>query len=140
MQLCRLCDFQHIEIRLPDSLPVFELLLLVTDDFPQLCVGVGECNQENVPNSQQLKFDIIELNSAPLSAPGRVGCCASPLPDRQPCSTASTKSYFTPSAGGGAHKAAQVTQLDRDTVLVVLESKSLHIHVHISPPDHHTEI
>uniref|UniRef100_A0A8C8CX18 Mitogen-activated protein kinase kinase kinase kinase n=1 Tax=Oncorhynchus tshawytscha TaxID=74940 RepID=A0A8C8CX18_ONCTS len=75
-------------IRLPDSLPIFELLVLVKDEFPQLCVGVGDCAAEGgkPPSNQQLKFDIIELNGTPNSSP-----------------------------------AMQATQLDRDTVLIVLE-------------------
>uniref|UniRef100_A0A8C8D3U4 non-specific serine/threonine protein kinase n=1 Tax=Oncorhynchus tshawytscha TaxID=74940 RepID=A0A8C8D3U4_ONCTS len=80
-------------IRLPDSLPIFELLVLVKDEFPQLCVGVGDCAAEGgkPPSNQQLKFDIIELNGTPNSSPG---------------------------TGPGA---MQATQLDRDTVLIVLE-------------------
>lgn len=67
---------QHIAIRLPDSLPVFELLVLVTDEFPQLCVGVRECNNGKPPASQVLKFDIIELDGAPISVPGMMNVCA----------------------------------------------------------------
>ncbi|XP_014829644.1 PREDICTED: mitogen-activated protein kinase kinase kinase kinase 5-like, partial [Poecilia mexicana] len=85
---------QHIPVRLPESLPIFELLVLVTDEFPQLCVGVRECNNEESPTSQQLKFDIIELNAPPASVPD-----------------------------GGALRAVQVTQLDRDTVLITAEKK-----------------
>uniref|UniRef100_A0A671VWA5 non-specific serine/threonine protein kinase n=1 Tax=Sparus aurata TaxID=8175 RepID=A0A671VWA5_SPAAU len=82
--------FMHLKvsIKLPDPLPIFELLVLVTDEFPQLCVGVRDCSNGKCSISQQLKFDIVELNSPPISAPGR---------------------------------AAQVTQLDRDTVLIALE-------------------
>uniref|UniRef100_A0A8C6KZT6 Mitogen-activated protein kinase kinase kinase kinase 2 n=1 Tax=Nothobranchius furzeri TaxID=105023 RepID=A0A8C6KZT6_NOTFU len=61
---------KHIAIKLPDSLPVFELLVLVTDEFPQLCVGVRECRG---------------------------------------ASTATD------------HQAVQVTQLDRDTILIAAE-------------------
>lgn len=43
---------------------------MVTDEFPQLCVGVRDCSKDKLPNSQQLKFDIIELNGAPISVPG----------------------------------------------------------------------
>ncbi|XP_076581292.1 mitogen-activated protein kinase kinase kinase kinase 2 isoform X1 [Chaetodon auriga] len=90
--LQKFMHLKHITIRLPDFLPVFELLVLVTDEFPQLCVGVRDCSNEKRPISQQLKFDIIELNSTPISAPD-----------------------------SGALRAAQVTQLDRDTVLIALE-------------------
>uniref|UniRef100_A0A8C7SIQ6 non-specific serine/threonine protein kinase n=1 Tax=Oncorhynchus mykiss TaxID=8022 RepID=A0A8C7SIQ6_ONCMY len=91
--LQRFLQLKHIDIRLPDSLPIFELLVLVKDEFPQLCVGVGDCAAEGgkPPSNQQLKFDIIELNGTPNSSPG---------------------------TGPGAK---QATQLDRDTVLIVLE-------------------
>ncbi|KAL4006301.1 mitogen-activated protein kinase kinase kinase kinase 2 [Sarotherodon galilaeus] len=80
--------FMHLKqlaIRLPDSLPIFELLVLATDEFPQLCVGVRDCSNDKPPTGQQLRFDIIELNDS------------------------------------GALRAVQVTQLDRDTVLITLE-------------------
>uniref|UniRef100_A0AAZ1X245 Mitogen-activated protein kinase kinase kinase kinase n=1 Tax=Oreochromis aureus TaxID=47969 RepID=A0AAZ1X245_OREAU len=87
--------FMHLKqlaIRLPDSLPIFELLVLATDEFPQLCVGVRDCSNDKPPTGKQLRFDIIELNGAPV-----------PVPD------------------SGALRAVQVTQLDRDTVLITLE-------------------
>ncbi|KAM3590272.1 uncharacterized protein V6R79_006940 [Siganus canaliculatus] len=90
--LQKFMHLKHIAIKLPDSLPIFELLVLATDEFPQLCVGVRGCTNEKQANNQQLKFDIIELNSAPITAPD-----------------------------SGALRAAQVTQLDRDTVLIALE-------------------
>ncbi|XP_071334316.1 mitogen-activated protein kinase kinase kinase kinase 2 isoform X3 [Trachinotus anak] len=90
--LQKFMHLKHIAIRLPDSLPVFELLVLVTDEFPQLCVGVRDCSNGKPPASQQLKFDIIELNGTPVSVPD-----------------------------SGALRAVQVTQLDRDTVLIALE-------------------
>uniref|UniRef100_A0A8C3B0R2 non-specific serine/threonine protein kinase n=1 Tax=Cyclopterus lumpus TaxID=8103 RepID=A0A8C3B0R2_CYCLU len=91
--LQKFMHLKHIAMRLPDSLPIFELLVLVSDEFPQLCVGVRDFSNGKQPISQQLKFDIIELNSTPISAPGR-----------------------TASLG-----AVQVTQMDRDTVLIALE-------------------
>nr|XP_024656399.1 mitogen-activated protein kinase kinase kinase kinase 2-like [Maylandia zebra] len=83
----------QLAIRLPDSLPIFELLVLATDEFPQLCVGVRDCSNDKPPTGQQLRFDIIELNGAPVPVPG----------------------------DSGALRAVQVTQLDRDTVLITLE-------------------
>uniref|UniRef100_A0A673Y146 non-specific serine/threonine protein kinase n=1 Tax=Salmo trutta TaxID=8032 RepID=A0A673Y146_SALTR len=70
--LQKFLQLKHIDIRLPDSLPIFELLVLVKDEFPQLCVGVGDCAAEGgkPPTNQQLKFDIIELNGTPNSSPG----------------------------------------------------------------------
>uniref|UniRef100_A0A3P9KSS3 Mitogen-activated protein kinase kinase kinase kinase n=1 Tax=Oryzias latipes TaxID=8090 RepID=A0A3P9KSS3_ORYLA len=88
---------KHIPIRLPEPLPVFELLVVATDEFPQLCVGVRECGTETPEASQRLLFDIIELNSTPTSAPD-----------------------------SGGLRAVQVTQLDRDTVLIAVE-KSVRI-------------
>uniref|UniRef100_A0A669EFN0 Mitogen-activated protein kinase kinase kinase kinase n=1 Tax=Oreochromis niloticus TaxID=8128 RepID=A0A669EFN0_ORENI len=89
--------FMHLKVctdMLPDSLPIFELLVLATDEFPQLCVGVRDCSNDKPPTGQQLRFDIIELNGAPVPVPGR------------------TVSVFL---------SVQVTQLDRDTVLITLE-------------------
>ncbi|XP_068164760.1 mitogen-activated protein kinase kinase kinase kinase 2 isoform X2 [Antennarius striatus] len=83
---------KHITIKLPESLPIFELLVLVTDEFPQLCVGVRDCNGGVASNSQQLRFDLIELSSKPVSAPGN-----------------------------GALTTTQVTQLDKGTILIALE-------------------
>ncbi|XP_071782145.1 mitogen-activated protein kinase kinase kinase kinase 2 isoform X3 [Centroberyx gerrardi] len=88
--LQKFMQLKHIAISLPDPLPIFELLVLVTDEFPQLCVGVRDCSEPSP--TQQVKFDIIELNGTPNSTPDR-----------------------------GPVGAVQVTQLDRDTVLIALE-------------------
>uniref|UniRef100_A0A8C2K0E0 Mitogen-activated protein kinase kinase kinase kinase 2-like n=1 Tax=Cyprinus carpio TaxID=7962 RepID=A0A8C2K0E0_CYPCA len=77
--LQKFMHLKHIAVPLPDPLPIFELLVLMTDELPQLCVGVQESLQQQ--NERQLKFDIINLNGI----------------------------------------AVQVTQLDRDTVLIALE-------------------
>ncbi|XP_008326087.1 mitogen-activated protein kinase kinase kinase kinase 2 isoform X3 [Cynoglossus semilaevis] len=90
--LQKFMHLKHISLKLPETLPVFELLVLVTDEFPQLCVGVKDCSNGKPLNSQQLHFDIIELNGAPVSTPDV-----------------------------GALRAVQVTQLDRDTVLIAVE-------------------
>ncbi|XP_071020629.1 mitogen-activated protein kinase kinase kinase kinase 2 isoform X3 [Oncorhynchus clarkii lewisi] len=91
-------QLKHIDIRLPDPLPIFELLVLVTDEFPQLCVGVRDCTAQKgkLPTNQQLKFDIVELNGTPNSSPESMPVGAGP-------------------------GAVQATQLDRDTVLIALE-------------------
>uniref|UniRef100_A0AAR2LMJ2 Mitogen-activated protein kinase kinase kinase kinase n=1 Tax=Pygocentrus nattereri TaxID=42514 RepID=A0AAR2LMJ2_PYGNA len=93
--LQKFMHLKHIAVILPDPLVIFELLVLVTDELPQLCVGVRECRPRNdelqTETEQQLKFDIIQLNGTSSSQPGRC------------------KLYL------------QVTQLDRDTVLIALE-------------------
>uniref|UniRef100_A0AAV2KP25 Mitogen-activated protein kinase kinase kinase kinase n=1 Tax=Knipowitschia caucasica TaxID=637954 RepID=A0AAV2KP25_KNICA len=88
--LQKFMHLKHIAIKLPESLPIFECLVVVTDEFPQLCVGVRDCSNEK--SGQELTFDIIELNGAPICEPDY-----------------------------GGLKVGQVTQLDRDTVLIALE-------------------
>uniref|UniRef100_A0A8B9KL40 Mitogen-activated protein kinase kinase kinase kinase n=1 Tax=Astyanax mexicanus TaxID=7994 RepID=A0A8B9KL40_ASTMX len=92
--LQKFMHLKHIPVSLPDPLPIFELLVLVTDELPQLCVGVRECRLGNdeLQTEQQLEFDIIHLNGTPNSQPD-TDCI----------------------------RAVQVTQLDRDTVLIALE-------------------
>ncbi|KAJ8266051.1 hypothetical protein GJAV_G00125350 [Gymnothorax javanicus] len=89
-------QLKHIAVSLPESLPIFELLVRDTDELPQVCVGVREC--ASVAGSQssnhKLEFDIIPLTSETASIP----------PDNSP------------------RKAVQVTQLDRDTILITLEN------------------
>ncbi|XP_076144639.1 mitogen-activated protein kinase kinase kinase kinase 2 [Alosa pseudoharengus] len=92
--LQKFMHLKHLAMSLPESLPVFELLVVVTDEFPQLCVGVRECSgtSDEAATGQQLKFDIVHLNGLPNSQP-----------DTKPV------------------EAEQVTQLDRDTVLIALD-------------------
>uniref|UniRef100_A0A8C5CT16 non-specific serine/threonine protein kinase n=1 Tax=Gadus morhua TaxID=8049 RepID=A0A8C5CT16_GADMO len=66
--LQKFMQLKHIAITLPESLPVFELLVLVTDEFPQLCIGVRSRTSSTDP---QLNFDIVELNGTPNNTPGR---------------------------------------------------------------------
>uniref|UniRef100_A0A665VY57 Mitogen-activated protein kinase kinase kinase kinase 2 n=1 Tax=Echeneis naucrates TaxID=173247 RepID=A0A665VY57_ECHNA len=73
--LQKFMHLKHIPMRLPDSLPVFELLVLVTDEFPQLCVGVRECSNGKPPASQQLQFDIIDWTETLSSLQSRVSFC-----------------------------------------------------------------
>lgn len=60
---------QFIPIRLPDTLPIFELLVSTTDEVPQLCIGATESTAAN-PNSPQLEFDLIQLNDVLWLPPG----------------------------------------------------------------------
>uniref|UniRef100_A0A673ADH6 Mitogen-activated protein kinase kinase kinase kinase 2 n=1 Tax=Sphaeramia orbicularis TaxID=375764 RepID=A0A673ADH6_9TELE len=69
--LQKFMHLKHIAVKLPDALPIFELLVLVSDEFPQLCVGVRHCSNGKPKTEQQLKFDIIELNGTPVSVPGK---------------------------------------------------------------------
>lgn len=62
-------SLKHIAVPLPDPLPIFELLVLMTDELPQLCVGVQESLQQQ--NERQLKFDIINLNGMPNPQQGK---------------------------------------------------------------------
>ncbi|XP_010886239.1 mitogen-activated protein kinase kinase kinase kinase 2 isoform X2 [Esox lucius] len=96
--LQKFMQLKNIDIRLPDSLPIFELLVIATDEFPQLCVGVRDCSpgEGKPPANQQLKFDIIELNGTPNSSPEGLPVGVGP-------------------------RAVQATQLDRDTILIALE-------------------
>ncbi|XP_062850147.1 mitogen-activated protein kinase kinase kinase kinase 2 [Trichomycterus rosablanca] len=92
--LQKFMHLKHIAVTLPDPLIIFELLVLITDELPELCVGVRKCTPrtDEPQTEQRLKFDIINLNGTPNS---------------------NTDSECV--------RAVQVTQLDRDTVLVALE-------------------
>uniref|UniRef100_A0A673JCF4 non-specific serine/threonine protein kinase n=1 Tax=Sinocyclocheilus rhinocerous TaxID=307959 RepID=A0A673JCF4_9TELE len=72
--LQKFMHLKHIAVPLPDPLPIFELLVLMTDELPQLCVGVQESLQQQ--NERQLKFDIIHLNGTPNPQPVFM-CCFS---------------------------------------------------------------
>ncbi|XP_061090827.1 mitogen-activated protein kinase kinase kinase kinase 2 isoform X2 [Conger conger] len=93
--LQKFMQLKHIAVCLPEPLPIFELLVVESDELPQVCVGVRGCvtDSHTPPNDQQVKFDIIHLNNA----------TSVPHTDSVPL------------------KAVQVTQLDRDTVLIALE-------------------
>ncbi len=60
---------QHIALNLPESLPIFELLVNETEELPQVCVGVRSrpCQKDN---TGQMHFDIIHLDDTPQSLPG----------------------------------------------------------------------
>ncbi|XP_056883605.1 mitogen-activated protein kinase kinase kinase kinase 2 isoform X1 [Takifugu flavidus] len=66
--LQKFMHLKFIPISLPDSLPIFELLVSTTDEVPQLCVGVRESIKGNLENSRQ--FDIVELNNVLWSPTG----------------------------------------------------------------------
>ncbi|XP_052393491.1 mitogen-activated protein kinase kinase kinase kinase 2 [Carassius gibelio] len=90
--LQKFMQLKHIALNLPESLPVFELLVNETEELPQVCVGVRShpCQKDN---TGQMYFDIIHLDDTPQS-----------LPD------------------GESLEVKQVIQLDRDTVLIALKN------------------
>ncbi|KAJ7996393.1 hypothetical protein DPEC_G00236620 [Dallia pectoralis] len=90
--LQKFMKLKNMTVSLPETLPIFELLVLETDELPQLCVGVSG-PRVPVNNSEQVHFDIIHLNDTPRAQP-----------DHQ------------------SLKVIQVTQLDRDTVLIAFEN------------------
>ncbi|XP_048884921.1 mitogen-activated protein kinase kinase kinase kinase 2 isoform X3 [Brienomyrus brachyistius] len=92
--LQKFLQFKHIAVALPESLPIFELLVLESDELPQLCVGVRCVKPELQVSSanQQLSFDIINLNSTTYTEQ-----------DGEPL------------------RVVQLTQLDRDTVLIAFQ-------------------
>ncbi|XP_035266529.1 mitogen-activated protein kinase kinase kinase kinase 2 isoform X2 [Anguilla anguilla] len=93
--LQKFMQLKHIAVCLPEPLSIFELLVVESDELPQVCVGVRGCvTDSHIPSTnQQVKFDIIHLSNA----------------------TSFSHSDSVPL------KAVQVTQLDRDTVLIALE-------------------
>uniref|UniRef100_A0A673HQ38 Mitogen-activated protein kinase kinase kinase kinase n=1 Tax=Sinocyclocheilus rhinocerous TaxID=307959 RepID=A0A673HQ38_9TELE len=93
--LQKFMQLKHIALNLPESLPIFELLVKETEELPQVCVGVRSRPRQK-DNTGQMHFDIIHLDDTPQS-----------LPD------------------GESLEANQVIQLDRDTVLIALKSKLL---------------
>uniref|UniRef100_A0A671QNZ6 non-specific serine/threonine protein kinase n=1 Tax=Sinocyclocheilus anshuiensis TaxID=1608454 RepID=A0A671QNZ6_9TELE len=93
--LQKFMQLKHIALNLPESLPIFELLVKETEELPQVCVGVRSHPRQK-DNTGQMHFDIIHLDDTPQS-----------LPD------------------GESLEAKQVIQLDRDTVLIALKSKLL---------------
>lgn len=90
--LQKFMQLKHIALNLPESLPIFELLVNETNELPQVCVGVRSrpCQKDN---TGQMHFDIIHLDDTPQS-----------LPD------------------GESLEVKQVIQLDRDTVLIALKN------------------
>uniref|UniRef100_A0A8C7UQ88 Mitogen-activated protein kinase kinase kinase kinase n=1 Tax=Oncorhynchus mykiss TaxID=8022 RepID=A0A8C7UQ88_ONCMY len=92
--LQKFMQLKYIAVSLPETLPIFELLVLETDELPQVCVGVSRL-QTPVKTCERVHFDIIHLNDTPRAQQTPV--------DR-------------------SMKVMQVTQLDRDTVLIGLEN------------------
>ncbi|KAG9338937.1 hypothetical protein JZ751_024327 [Albula glossodonta] len=92
--LQKFMQLKHIVVCLPESLPIFELLVQEADELPQVCVGVRGCDSggELPPSNQQLRFDIIHLADSVSTPPG--------------------------SPSQRAVQVTQLMQLDRDTILI----------------------
>uniref|UniRef100_A0A8C2GWF8 non-specific serine/threonine protein kinase n=1 Tax=Cyprinus carpio TaxID=7962 RepID=A0A8C2GWF8_CYPCA len=71
--LQKFMQLKHIALNLPDSLPVFELLVNETEELPQVCVGVRSRPRQK-DNTGQMHFDIIHLDDKPQSLPGVALC------------------------------------------------------------------
>ncbi|KAF4077604.1 hypothetical protein AMELA_G00209960 [Ameiurus melas] len=85
-------QLKHIPLNLPESLPIFELLVQESEELPQVCVGVHCGNHGSGKAMDHLQFNIIPLDDAPRVHPD-----------------------------GESLQPKQITQLDRDTVLLALE-------------------
>uniref|UniRef100_A0A8C2ENK1 non-specific serine/threonine protein kinase n=1 Tax=Cyprinus carpio TaxID=7962 RepID=A0A8C2ENK1_CYPCA len=66
--LQKFMQLKHIALNLPESLPIFELLVNETEELPQVCVGVRSrpCQKDT---TGQMHFDIIHLDDTPQSQP-----------------------------------------------------------------------
>uniref|UniRef100_A0A674CZU5 Mitogen-activated protein kinase kinase kinase kinase 6 n=1 Tax=Salmo trutta TaxID=8032 RepID=A0A674CZU5_SALTR len=62
--LQKFMQLKHIAVSLPETLPIFELLVLEKEELPQVCVGVSRL-QTPVKTCEQVHFDIIHLNDTP---------------------------------------------------------------------------
>ncbi|KAL0162136.1 hypothetical protein M9458_041532, partial [Cirrhinus mrigala] len=62
--LQKFMQLKHIALILPESLPIFELLVKETEELPQVCVGVRSRPREK-DNTGQIHFDIIHLDDTP---------------------------------------------------------------------------
>uniref|UniRef100_A0A673M9H5 Mitogen-activated protein kinase kinase kinase kinase n=1 Tax=Sinocyclocheilus rhinocerous TaxID=307959 RepID=A0A673M9H5_9TELE len=67
--LQKFMQLKHIALNLPESLPIFELLVNETEELPQVCVGVRSRPRQK-DNTGQMHFDIIHLDDTPQSLPG----------------------------------------------------------------------
>uniref|UniRef100_A0A673M758 non-specific serine/threonine protein kinase n=1 Tax=Sinocyclocheilus rhinocerous TaxID=307959 RepID=A0A673M758_9TELE len=59
--LQKFMQLKHIALNLPESLPIFELLVNETEELPQVCVGVRSRPRQK-DNTGQMHFDIIHLD------------------------------------------------------------------------------
>ncbi|KAK3555882.1 hypothetical protein QTP86_029808, partial [Hemibagrus guttatus] len=85
-------QLKHIPLNLPESLPIFELLVQESEELPHLCVGVHYRNHNSREAKDHLQLNIIPLDDTPREHPD-----------------------------GENLKPKQVIQLDRDTILIALK-------------------
>uniref|UniRef100_A0A8C9V8C1 Mitogen-activated protein kinase kinase kinase kinase n=1 Tax=Scleropages formosus TaxID=113540 RepID=A0A8C9V8C1_SCLFO len=77
--LQKFMQLKHFAVSLPESLPVFELLVQESDELPQVCVGLRECvrgggappTPSPSPGGKRLQFDIVRLSNAGSAQPGK---------------------------------------------------------------------
>ncbi|XP_012678448.2 mitogen-activated protein kinase kinase kinase kinase 6 [Clupea harengus] len=91
--LQKFMQLKHIAMSLPESMPIFELLVVESEELPLLCIGARAHSPHTEHTNGQLQFDIIHLDDTPQDKPD-----------------------------GESLSVQQVTQLDRDTVLIALEN------------------
>ncbi|XP_063059291.1 mitogen-activated protein kinase kinase kinase kinase 6 [Engraulis encrasicolus] len=95
--LQKFMQLKHLVMSLPESLSIFELLVLEGEELPLLCLGVrGHVTSPQMGHTNtngQLHFDIIRLDDTPQDK-----------------------------TDGESLRVQQVTQLDRDTVLITVEN------------------
>ncbi|TFK12119.1 catenin alpha-3-like [Platysternon megacephalum] len=87
---------KHFPVALPMPLSLFELLVVETEEYPQVCVRVVDRDQPG----QELEFNVLSLSTN---------------------SSLSTEPSAAVIADGASSVACHVTQMDRDTVLVCFE-------------------
>uniref|UniRef100_UPI00358F8CE3 mitogen-activated protein kinase kinase kinase kinase 5-like isoform X2 n=1 Tax=Myxine glutinosa TaxID=7769 RepID=UPI00358F8CE3 len=92
---------KHFDFPIPNPLRVFEMLVAPEQEYPLVCVAVGQGKD----NSQVLRFETVNLNSA--------------------------SSWFTGINSGVAQiDTINVTQLEKDTVLVCTENTVKIVDIH----------
>ncbi|XP_026879260.2 mitogen-activated protein kinase kinase kinase kinase 6 isoform X2 [Electrophorus electricus] len=102
--LQKFMQLKHVPLSLPESLPIFELLVQELEELPQVCVGVHRDRRSSDEATEQLHFNIIHLDDTPHVQPD-----------------------------GEFLDVKQVTQLDRDTVLIALSNTVKAVNLHGVP-------
>ncbi|TTE96761.1 Myotubularin-related protein 1 [Bagarius yarrelli] len=67
--LQKFMQLKHITLNLPESLPVFELLVQESDELPQLCVGVHYRNYNPKEAKNNFQFNIFSLDDTAREPP-----------------------------------------------------------------------